>query len=46
MENLIKRSYWIEKIEEFWKERSILESTGRSTAPADARPRLSDGGQM
>ena len=24
MENLIKRSYWIEKIEDFWNERSII----------------------
>jgi len=28
MENLIKRSYWIEKIEEFWKERSVIWLTG------------------
>ena len=28
MGNLVKRSYWIKKIEEFWKERSIIWLTG------------------
>ncbi len=28
MENLIKRSYWIQKIEEFWQERSLIWLTG------------------
>ena len=28
MENIIKRAYWIEKIEDFWKERSVIWLTG------------------
>src|SRR3989338_6110861 len=28
MENIVRRSYWIEKIEDYWKERSLLWLTG------------------
>lgn len=28
MESLIKRSYWIQKVEDFWKERSVIWLTG------------------